>query len=230
MRYVCLIGLNNSSNLGNTTTSQYNSYSSASNHKLGKDSGYDNSSNTVSNTQTTTSSNVTSTTALSLSQTTVSVTKSTTTLGSCSSVRYFKEETCFSFTAAKNSSSVVSNIPPGVAPVMSTPYIMGQVPYFQPPQVYSYEEMQLLQQRLPHMVCIMGFIINPPIACVCTMCGNISFTSMWIWIHNRFGFWWEGLLGLVLILLRDVTLVRLVFVLKTRKIFELTWSYRWWTN
>ncbi|XP_063933027.1 protein lingerer isoform X3 [Zophobas morio] len=126
-------GLNNSSNLGNTTTSQYNSYSSASNHKLGKDSGYDNSSNTVSNTQTTTSSNVTSTTALSLSQTTVSVTKSTTTL------------------AAKNSSSVVSNIPPGVAPVMSTPYIMGQVPYFQPPQVYSYEEMQLLQQRLPHM-------------------------------------------------------------------------------
>jgi ABC-type phosphate transport system substrate-binding protein len=74
-------GLNNSSNLGNTTTSQYNSYSSASNHKLGKDSGYDNTSNTVSNTQTTTSSNVTSTTALSLSQSTVSVTKSTTTLG-----------------------------------------------------------------------------------------------------------------------------------------------------
>jgi hypothetical protein len=125
-------GLNNSSNLGNTTTSQYNSYSSASNHKLGKDSGYDNTSNTVSNTQTTTSSNVTSTTALSLSQSTVSVTKSTTTL------------------AAKNSSSVVSNIPPGVAPVMSTPYIMGQVPYFQPP-VYSYEEVQMLQQRLPHM-------------------------------------------------------------------------------
>ncbi|XP_008195618.2 protein lingerer isoform X1 [Tribolium castaneum] len=124
-------GLSNSSNLGNTTTSQYNSYSSASNHKLSKDS-YDSTSNAVSNTQTTTSSNVTSTTALSLSQSTVSVTKSTTTL------------------AAKNSSSVVSNIPPGVAPVMSTPYIMGQVPYFQPP-VYSYEEVQMLQQRMPHM-------------------------------------------------------------------------------
>lgn len=52
---------------------------------------------------------------------------------------------------AKNSTSVMSNIPPGVTPVMSTPYIMGQVPYFQQP-VYSYEDMQLLQQRLPHMV------------------------------------------------------------------------------
>lgn len=48
----------------------------------------------------------------------------------------------------------MSNIPPGVPPVMSTPYIMGQVPFFQQP-VYSYEDMQLLQQRLPHMVSVL---------------------------------------------------------------------------
>ncbi|XP_018562921.1 protein lingerer isoform X3 [Anoplophora glabripennis] len=124
-------GLNNSSNYGNTSTSQYNSYSSGNSHKLVKDNAYDNSSSTASSSQTTTTSNVTSSAALSLAQTTVSGSKTTT-------------------LAAKNSSSVVSNIPPGVAPVMSTPYIMGQVPYFQQP-VYSYEEMQLLQQRLPHM-------------------------------------------------------------------------------
>ncbi|KAJ8946416.1 hypothetical protein NQ314_008898 [Rhamnusium bicolor] len=58
------------------------------------------------------------------------------------------QTTASSYVSKKN--SVVSNIPPGVAPVMSTPYIMGQVPYFQQP-VYSYEDMQLLQQRLPHM-------------------------------------------------------------------------------
>lgn len=54
---------------------------------------------------------------------------------------------------AKSSNSIVSNIPPGVAPVMSTPYIMGQMQYFQQP-VYSYEEMQMLQQRIPHMVSV----------------------------------------------------------------------------
>lgn len=59
--------------------------------------------------------------------------------------------------AAKNSTSVMSNIPPpGVTSVMSTPYIMGQVPYFQQP-VYSFEDMQLLQQRLPHMVSLKCF-------------------------------------------------------------------------
>lgn len=47
----------------------------------------------------------------------------------------------------------MSNMPPaGVPPVMSTQYIMGQVPYFQQP-IYSFEDMQLLQQRIPHMVC-----------------------------------------------------------------------------
>ncbi|KAJ8926036.1 hypothetical protein NQ315_009891 [Exocentrus adspersus] len=125
-------GLNNSSNYANASTSQYNSYSSGSSHKLVKDNAYDNSSSTASSSQTTTTSNATSSAALSLTQTSGSGSKASTTL------------------AAKNSSSVVSNIPPGVAPVMSTPYIMGQVPYFQQP-VYSYEEMQLLQQRLPHM-------------------------------------------------------------------------------
>ncbi|XP_046996381.1 protein lingerer isoform X3 [Schistocerca americana] len=50
-------------------------------------------------------------------------------------------------------SSVVPNIPPGVPPMLSTPqYIMSQggLPYFQQP-VYSFEEIQLLQQRIPHM-------------------------------------------------------------------------------
>ncbi|KAL3285848.1 hypothetical protein HHI36_000368 [Cryptolaemus montrouzieri] len=124
-------GLNNNSSYGNTSTSQYNNYSSAAN-KL-KDAVYD-STSAVSSSQATTSSNITSSsTALSLSQSTVSTTKTTTTL------------------AAKNSNNVVSNMPPGVAaPVMSTPYNMVQVPYFQQP-LYSYEEMQLLQQRLPHM-------------------------------------------------------------------------------
>lgn len=127
-------GLNSSSNYSSTATgtSQYNNYNSGTNHKLVKDtSGYDSSSTTVSSTPTTTS---VSSTALSLAQSTSAGTKATTTL-------------------AKNSSSVVSNLPPGVTPVMSTPYMIGQVPFFQPP-MYTYEDMQLLQQRMPHMVCL----------------------------------------------------------------------------
>lgn len=58
------------------------------------------------------------------------------------------------FILAKNSSNVVSNIPPGVTPVMSTPYMIGQVPFFQPP-MYTYEDMQLIQQRIPHLVRIL---------------------------------------------------------------------------
>lgn len=40
-----------------------------------------------------------------------------------------------------------------MTPMLSHQYIMGQgVPYaFQQP-VYSYEELQLMQQRIPHMV------------------------------------------------------------------------------
>lgn len=48
---------------------------------------------------------------------------------------------------------VVTNIPAGVAPMMGTQYIMGQagMPYYQQP-MYSYEDLQLLQQRVPpHM-------------------------------------------------------------------------------
>ncbi|XP_045481233.1 protein lingerer isoform X2 [Harmonia axyridis] len=125
-------GLNNSSTYGNTSSaSQYNNYSSAAN-KL-KDTVYDGT-NAVSTAQTATTTIVSSSTTLSLTQSTVSTTKTTTTT-----------------LAAKNSSNVVSNMPPGVAPpVMSTPYNMVQVPYYQQP-LYSYEEMQLLQQRLPHM-------------------------------------------------------------------------------
>jgi hypothetical protein len=43
-----------------------------------------------------------------------------------------------------------------IAPILSHQYIMGQsVPYatFQQPHMYSYEDLQLMQQRLPHMVC-----------------------------------------------------------------------------
>ncbi|KAL1513050.1 hypothetical protein ABEB36_002529 [Hypothenemus hampei] len=117
------------------STGQYNSYNSSGASKIGsKDNSYDSvSTNSATNTNTTSSNAAMSnTTALSsLTQTTISTTKSTTAL-------------------AKNSTSIMSNIPPNVAPVMSTPYIMSQVPYYQQP-VYSYEEMQLLQQRMPHM-------------------------------------------------------------------------------
>lgn len=123
-------GLSNSSGYSNTT-GQYNNYNSS--NKIGKESSaYENSSSTSSSSQTTSTGSVTTATPLSLSQAGVTTSKTSTTL------------------AAKNSNSIVSNIPPGVAPVMSTPYMIGQVPYFQQP-VYSYEEMQLLQQRLPHM-------------------------------------------------------------------------------
>ncbi|KRT80401.1 hypothetical protein AMK59_6635 [Oryctes borbonicus] len=126
-------GLNSNSNYGNTTSStpQYNSYNSTANHKLVKENTYDNSTTVASSTATSTTSVSTAASTLTLSQTTTTGTKATTTL-------------------AKNSSGVVSNIPPGVAPVMSTPYIMSQIPYFQQP-MYTYEEMQILQQRLPHM-------------------------------------------------------------------------------
>lgn len=71
--------------------------------------------------------------------------------------------TCFDlfiFCLAKNSSNVISvTIPPGVTPVMSTQYIMSQVPYFQQPIPYPYEDMQLLQQRLPHMVSVWSFFL-----------------------------------------------------------------------
>ncbi|XP_018321438.1 protein lingerer isoform X2 [Agrilus planipennis] len=127
-------GLNSTSGFGNTSssTNQYSTYNSTSN-KL-KDSSYDTSNTTTPSSATNTSSSVNTTTAsLSLSQTTTTGTKTATTL-------------------AKNTSSVMSNIPPGVAaPVMSTQYIMSQgIPYFQQP-IYSFEDMQLLQQRIPHM-------------------------------------------------------------------------------
>jgi hypothetical protein len=52
-------------------------------------------------------------------------------------------------------SGVVPNIPPGVPPMLGThQYIMSQggLPFFQQPAVYSYEDLQLLQQRIPHVV------------------------------------------------------------------------------
>uniref|UniRef100_A0A6P7FAI0 Protein lingerer isoform X2 n=1 Tax=Diabrotica virgifera virgifera TaxID=50390 RepID=A0A6P7FAI0_DIAVI len=128
--YGASTGLNNSSSYGNTTTNQYNSYSST--NKISKDSSvYENSSSTSSSSQTTSTSSVTTTTPLSLSQSGVTTSKTSTAL-------------------VKNSNSIVSNMPPNVTPVMSMPYI-GQVPYFQQP-IYSFEDMQMLQQRLPHML------------------------------------------------------------------------------
>lgn len=56
-------------------------------------------------------------------------------------------------TSSTGKSGVVPNIPPGVPPMLGThQYIMSQggLPYFQQP-VYSYEDLQLLQQRIPHM-------------------------------------------------------------------------------
>ncbi|XP_017768779.1 PREDICTED: protein lingerer isoform X2 [Nicrophorus vespilloides] len=122
-------GLNSGTNYSgssNAPSAQYNSYNS--NHKLVKDTSgsYDNNTAATSSVSGTTTS---STAGLALTQTTTSVTKANTTLAK---------------------SSVVSNIPPSAAPVMSTQYIMGQMPYFQPP-MYSYEEMQMMQQRIPHM-------------------------------------------------------------------------------
>lgn len=147
--------MNNSSSYGNTpSASQYNNYSSAAN-KL-KDGVYDNT-NAVSSASTTAAASIVSSSGtLSLTQSTVSSSKTTTTtLGKFwGNMNFFSIDYCCLFLAAKNSNNVVSNMPPGVAPpVMSTPYNMVQVaPYYQQP-LYSYEDMQLLQQRLPHMVC-----------------------------------------------------------------------------
>ncbi|PSN51238.1 hypothetical protein C0J52_10552 [Blattella germanica] len=55
-------------------------------------------------------------------------------------------------TSSTGKSGVVPNIPPGVPPMIGTQYMISQggLPYFQQP-VYSYEELQMLQQRIPHM-------------------------------------------------------------------------------
>ncbi|KAF5282550.1 hypothetical protein FQA39_LY04957 [Lamprigera yunnana] len=122
-------GLNSSSSYGNPpSNSQYTGYNASSN-KMVKESNYDGTTTSVNSTTTATSSINTST----LPQTTATGTKSTTAL------------------AKNTSNNVMSNIPPtGVAPVMGTQYIMGQVPYYQQP-IYSFEDMQLLQQRIPHV-------------------------------------------------------------------------------
>ncbi|KAB0803651.1 hypothetical protein PPYR_00621 [Photinus pyralis] len=123
-------GLNSNSSYGNATSgNQYSSYNTSSNKSV-KESNYDGSTTSVSSTTTVVSSiNNTS----SLTQTTSTGAKSTTAL------------------AKNTNNNVMSNIPPaGVTPVMSTQYIMSNVPFFQQP-IYSFEEMQLLQQRMPHM-------------------------------------------------------------------------------
>lgn len=55
-------------------------------------------------------------------------------------------------------SGVVPSIPPGVPQMLGTQYIMSQggLPYFHQQPVYSFEDLQMLQQRIPpHMNCVM---------------------------------------------------------------------------
>lgn len=129
-------GLSNSSNYA-TGSGQYNSYNASTgashNHKLGKEQSYEGSTAATSNAATTTSTSATG--------------------GSGSSALGGQGATKVSTTAAAAKSGVVANIPPGVAPMMGTQYIMGQagMPFYQQP-MYSYEDLQLLQQRVPpHM-------------------------------------------------------------------------------
>lgn len=57
--------------------------------------------------------------------------------------------------SSSSSSSISGSGTTGNMPILSHQYIMGQsVPYatFQQPHMYSYEDLQLMQQRMPHMV------------------------------------------------------------------------------
>ncbi|GLV43563.1 lingerer [Carabus blaptoides fortunei] len=131
-------GLSNSSNYNVTSSNQYNSYNTSStsshNHKIssGKEQSSYDSATTASSTATTTTS-VSASPALGLTNSQTSSNSAGTKVTS---------------SAAK--SGVVTNIPPGVAPMMGTQYIMGQagMPFYQQP-MYSYEDLQLLQQRVP---------------------------------------------------------------------------------
>lgn len=56
---------------------------------------------------------------------------------------------------AGSKSGVVPNIPPRVPQMLGTQYIMSQggLPYFHQQPVYSFEDLQMMQQRItPHMV------------------------------------------------------------------------------
>nr|CAD7196532.1 unnamed protein product [Timema douglasi] len=95
------------------------------------------------------SSNVNASPALGLSSTSQNANTTSTKVTSSAGVAH--SSVMFSHPAGK--SSVVPNIPPGVPPMMGThQYIMSQggLPYFQQP-VYTYEDLQLVQQRIPHM-------------------------------------------------------------------------------
>lgn len=66
-------------------------------------------------------------------------------------------------------------------------YIMSQggMPYFQPtPTMYSYEDLQLLQQRIPHMVCT--FIILKYQRAYFIVFFKISVDSKWRRTKNSF--------------------------------------------
>lgn len=54
-------------------------------------------------------------------------------------------------------------MPPGVPPMLSTQYVMSQggLPYFHQAQpLYSYEDLQMLQQRIPpHLVSVFYIVV-----------------------------------------------------------------------
>ncbi|XP_058809825.1 protein lingerer isoform X2 [Phymastichus coffea] len=102
---------------------------------------------------TSSSSLVTSTTCnLNLSSTSVSTSQTKTTI-----TNVIPKCSVGGLTPSSNSSSssISGSAASGsLAPILSHQYIMGQsVPYatFQQPHVYSYEDLQLIQQRMPHM-------------------------------------------------------------------------------
>ncbi|XP_011503850.1 PREDICTED: protein lingerer isoform X3 [Ceratosolen solmsi marchali] len=105
-----------------------------------------------SNTTTSSTSLVTTTCTLSLTSSSVNTSQTKTTMSNAvpkSSVNGLVPNN-------NNSSSSISGsgTSGNIAPILSHQYIMGQsVPYatFQQPHMYSYEDLQLMQQRLPHM-------------------------------------------------------------------------------
>ncbi|KAK7867696.1 hypothetical protein R5R35_011563 [Gryllus longicercus] len=104
-------------------------------------------------TTTTVSSNLTSTNATTTNSG-LSTVNATPTLGlAAASSSQTVNTTSTKVTSSTGKSGVIPNIPPGVPPMLGTQYIMSQggLPYFQQP-MYSYEDLQLLQQRIPHMV------------------------------------------------------------------------------
>ncbi|XP_026465399.1 protein lingerer isoform X2 [Ctenocephalides felis] len=141
----------------NITSGQYNSYSTnAGSHKLSnKDSQYDNPVSSVSGNLVSTSASVSSP-VLGLATTVSKSNNSTgnsnkTPIVSANSSSVMVSSSATSSSAANSGSGSSSGITAGSSGV-PVQYIMGQagVPFYQQP-LYSFEELQMLQQRMPHM-------------------------------------------------------------------------------